>query len=117
MAKAQITTPDGVTVKLEGTAEEIAAVMKQAGLKSSPEKARPKATSTTKTRPTIAGLVDELREEGFFKKPKTIGEIQRRLADLGHHYPLTTLSGPMQIQCKRRNLRRFKEDKKYVYAQ
>jgi hypothetical protein len=117
MAKAHITTPEGVSVKLEGTAEEIAAVIRQAGLKSVPEKASSKAKATTKTRPTVPGLVDELQGEGFFKQPKTLGEIQKRLADLGHHYPLTGLSGPMQAQCKQRNLRRFKKDKKYVYAQ
>ncbi len=117
MAKAHITTPEGVTVKLEGTAEEIAAVIRQAGSKSAPEKASSKAKATTKPRTTVPGLVDELKDEGFFKQPKTLGEIQKRLADLGHHYPQTALSGPMQAQCKQRNLRRFKKDKKYVYAQ
>jgi len=117
MAKAQITTPEGVSVKLEGTAEEIVAVIRQAGLKSAPGKVNSKAKVATKTRPTVPGLVDELKGEGFFKQPKTLGEIQKRLADLGHHYPQTALSGPMQAQCKQRNLRRFKKDKKYVYAQ
>jgi hypothetical protein len=117
MAKAQITTPEGVSVKLEGTAEEIAAVIRQAGLKSAPGKANSKAKAATKTRPTVPGLVDELKGEGFFKQPKNLGEIQKRLADLGHHYPLTALSGPMQAQCKQRSLRRFKKEKKYVYAQ
>jgi hypothetical protein len=117
MAKAQITTPEGVTVKLEGTAEEIAAVIRQAGQKSALGKANSKAKATTKKRPTVPALVDELKGEGFFKQPKTLGEIQKRLADLGHHYPLTALSGPMQAQCKQRILRRFKKDKKYVYAQ
>ena|ERR1035441_10546751 len=117
MPKAHITTPEGVSVTLEGTAEEIAAVIRQAGLKSTPGKPRPKVKATTTTRPTVPSLVDELRTEGFFKQPKTLGEIKKRLADLGHHYPLTALSGPMQGQCKQRNLRRFKKDKKYVYAQ
>ena len=117
MPKAHITTPEGVIVKLEGTPAEIAAVMREAGFKSAPEKSKPKSKQTSKTRPTVPGLVDELRTVGFFRKPKTLGEIQKRLADLGHHYPLTALSGPMQTECKRRNLRRFKDGKKYVYAQ
>jgi hypothetical protein len=117
MAKAQVTTPEGINVKLEGTAEEIAAVIRQAGLKSTPEKARSKAKAAKNTRPTVPGLVDELKGEGFFRQPKTLGEIQKQLANLGHHFPLTALSGPMQAQCKHRSLRRFKKDKKYVYAQ
>ena len=117
MAKAQITTPEGISVKLEGTAEEIAAVIRQASLKSAPAKANSKVKEASKRRPTVSGLIDELKGEGFFKQPKNLSEIQKRLADLGHHYPLTALSGPMQAQCKRRSLRRFKKDKKYVYAQ
>lgn len=117
MAKAQITTPEGVLVKLEGTAEEIASVIRQAGSKSATGKVNSKAKATSKTRPTVPGLVVELKDEGFFKQPKTLGEIQKRLADLGHHYPITGLSGPMQAQCKQRSLRRFKQDSKYVYAQ
>ena len=117
MAKAQITTPEGISVRLEGTAEEIAAVIRQAGLKSAPGKANSKAKGATKARPTVSGLVDELQVEGFFKQPKNLSEIQKRLADLGHHYPLTALSGPMQTKSKQRSLRRFKKDKRYVYAQ
>ena len=117
MAKALITTSEGVRVKLEGTAEEIAAVIRQAGSKPAPAKANSKIKTAAKTRPTVPGLVDELKNEGFFKQPKTLGEIHKRLADLGHHYPLTGLSGPMQAQCKQRVLRRFKKDRKYVYAQ
>jgi hypothetical protein len=117
MAKAHITTPEGVIVKLEGTPEEIAAVIREAGFKAAPEKSKSKTKQTAMTKSTIPGLVDELRNDGFFKQPKALGEIQKRLADLGHHYPLTALSGPMQMECKRRNLRRFKKEKKYVYAQ
>jgi hypothetical protein len=117
MPKAHITTPEGVIVQLEGTPEEIAAVIKEAGFKTRPGKEKTKTKQTSKTKTTVPGLVDDLRDEGFFKQPRTLGEIQKRLADLGHHYPLTGLSGPMQAECKKRNLRRFKKEKKYVYAQ
>ena len=122
MAKAHITAPDGTQVKLDGTPEEIGAVLermksKSAGTKSASKHAAAKPTARRPGRTSIATLVAELKQEVFFKKPKTLGEIQERLADLGHHYPLTSLSGRMQEQCKKRNLRRFKKDKKYVYAQ
>jgi hypothetical protein len=117
MAKAHITAPGGVEINIEGTPEEIAAVLKQVGLKSSNSAKPAKETKRVHTRATIPTLVDELKEEGFFKKPKGLDDIRRRLADLGHNYPVTTLSGAMQAQAKKRVLRRFKEGGKYVYAQ
>ena len=117
MAKAQIESPDGVSVRLEGTPAEIAAVLKQVKAK-----AKAEATGKAKTRGrvgkvTIPTLVEELKNEGFFKKIKGLGDIKRRLGELGHHYPITTLSGAMQGEAKKRRLRRFKQDGKYVYAQ
>lgn len=115
MAKAQIETPDGVSVKLEGTPEEIAAVLKE--VKAKAERIGKGKRIEKGGRVTIPGLVQELRNEGFFKKTKTLGEIRTRLGELGHHYPVTTLSGAMQGEATRRKLRRFKQDGKYVYAQ
>jgi len=66
---------------------------------------------------TIPSLVEELKTEGFFKKTKTLGDIRKRLTELGHNYPLTTLSQPMREEVRKRRLRRFKENGKYVYAQ
>jgi hypothetical protein len=118
VAKAHITTPEGIDVKLEGTPEEIAAVLDRARANSGSGKSSTKVPRQKKGgRVTLGGLVVELKNDGFFKKPKQLGEIRKRLADLGHNYPLTTLSGSMQSQARKRNLRRFKENGKYVYAQ
>lgn len=117
MAKAQITTPDGLKVDLEGTPQEIAAVFKEAGVRAKAAGTKPLARMPERRRATIPGLIDELKHEGFFKSPKTLPDIRKKLAELGHNYPVTTLSGAMQGQAKNRNLRRFKEKKKYVYAQ
>jgi hypothetical protein len=117
MAKAHIETPDGVSVKLEGTPAEIAAVLEEVKGKRTPRGgAKPKAKAKP-AKITIPSLVEELRNEGFFKKTKSLGDIRRRLGELGHNYPVTTLSGAMQTEAKARRLRRFKEHGKYVYAQ
>jgi len=50
--------------------------------------------------------VEELIEDGFFKKPKTIAQVKAELENRGHHIPLTSLSGPLQKLCQRRSLRR-----------
>jgi hypothetical protein len=118
MAKAHIEMPDGTNIKLEGTPEEIAALLKDAKLNAKSASANGKFSAKAKTsRVTLPGLLTGLKDEGFFKKPKPLGEIQTRLADLGHNYPQTALSGPMRKLVRNRIVRRFKQNGKYVYAQ
>jgi hypothetical protein len=52
------------------------------------------------------GYIRELKDEGFFKKPKTIAQVKAELANRGHHIALNNLSGPLQSLCKERVLRR-----------
>ena len=61
--------------------------------------------------------VEEMIDDGFFKKPKTISEVKAELENRGHHIPLTSLSGPMQKLCQKKLLRRQKPDgKTYSYS-
>jgi hypothetical protein len=122
LAKARIVTSDGAEVNVDGTPSEIAALLKELNI--TPGSGRSiaggigiKARRTKSGRATVPSLLDELITSKFFAKPKGMGEIQDRLADLGHHYPLTSLSGPLQSHVRARRLRRFKQDGKYVYAQ
>lgn len=55
-----------------------------------------------------AAYLQELLEEGFFKKPKTITQAKIELENRGHHIPMTSLSGPLQRLCQQRLLRRQK---------
>jgi membrane protein involved in colicin uptake len=52
--------------------------------------------------------IEELITDGFFKKPKPISEIKTELENLGHHIPVTSLSGPLQTLCQQKLLRRQK---------
>jgi predicted transcriptional regulator len=79
------------------------------------EKQQP--STTKRTKPIKGGskkasgtqaYIDELIEEGFFKKQKTISHVKAELENRGHHIPLTSMSGPMQRLCQRRILRRQK---------
>jgi|ERR1700733_1925905 len=117
MAKAHIEGPDGVTVKLEGTAEEVAAVLKEIKVRHKEHGVPKSKKRKTGGKATLTTLLEDLRNEGFFKKAKTMSDIQGRLADLGHSYPLTGLSGPLRREVRAKRLRRFKENRKYVYAQ
>jgi len=68
--------------------------------------------SVTKKRSGPQGHVEEMVDDGFFKKPKTISEVKAELENRGHHIPLTSLSGPMQKLCQKKILRRQKPDGK-----
>jgi len=67
---------------------------------------------TTKKRSGPQAYVEEMVNDGFFKKPKTISEVKVELENRGHHIPLTSLSGPMQKLCQKKVLRRQKPDGK-----
>jgi hypothetical protein len=62
------------------------------------------------------GYVREMAGEGFFKKQKTISDVQGELANRGHHIPTTSLSGPLQNLCKEKVLRRQRKDGQFVYS-
>lgn len=55
---------------------------------------------------SIGGRILVLRDEGFFKNQKTIGEVREELRAHGWHYPLTTLSGRLQALVQQGKLRR-----------
>jgi hypothetical protein len=121
MAKARIVTSEGAEVNIDGTPSEIAAVLKELKITARATDAAPRApTKSLKPRSgrtTLPGLFEELIASKFFTKPKGIGDVRTQLADLGHVYPTTSLSGPLQGYVRKRKLRRFKKDGKYVYAQ
>jgi superfamily II DNA/RNA helicase len=118
MATAKISMSDGTSVEVNGTPEEVAAVLADLKInRTSPALQVLPARSRKASKGEIPGLIDSLKSEDFFKAPRKLADIQKKLAELGHHYPVTSLSGAMQVQSRNRNLRRFKQNGKYVYVQ
>jgi superfamily II DNA/RNA helicase len=118
MASAKISIPGGISVDINGTPDEIVALVEN--LKSKQTAVGSGAAlhrGLGKSREKLSDLVESLKAESFFKTPRGLSDLQKKLAEIGHHYPLTTLSGAMQSQSRKRNLRRFKRDGKYVYVQ
>lgn len=117
MAKAQIRTPEGLTIKVEGTPKEITAVVQD--LKKAQHRsvasARP-ATQVSSGRVQLVDLIASLMDGGFFKTPKDLAAIKLALEEIGHHYPVTTLSGAMLRQVRRRKMRRLKKADRWVYT-
>jgi len=68
------------------------------------------AENIRKPRAGTQAYVEELIDEDFFTKPKTIAAVKAELGNRGHHIPLTSLSGPLQNLCKRKRLRREKSE-------
>ena len=119
MAKAQIITSQGIKVNIEGTPAEITAVVHDLERKRAAQQGLP-AGRRRKAKPGRASLIDlveSLIDGGFFKKPRDLGGIKGALAEMGHHYPLTTLSPAMLRQVRKRNIRRIREKKRWLYVQ
>jgi len=56
---------------------------------------------------SLAERIGLLGEEGFFAEPKSLSDIQAKLAEHGWHYPQTNLSTPLVRLVRQRRLRRL----------
>jgi len=115
MAKAQVTTPSGIKVHIDGTPEEILRVVDDLEKRESGTGSRARTKKATK-RLTLPRLIATLAEEGFFKKPRSLADIRAELETHGHHYPVTTLSGAALTEVRKRNLRRLKREGQWYYT-
>lgn len=67
---------------------------------------RPKRDRAAPPTRSISGRILVLKDEGLFKNQRTIGEVREELRAHGWHYPLTALSGRLQVLVQQRKLRR-----------
>jgi hypothetical protein len=122
MAKATIKSSTGAVITVEGSQEEVSKILSAYERTSvvghaKEAIARSKATKRDdKKREGAGDLVIKLREEGFFNKPKGLGEISEALEAEGFLYPTTSLSGVVLGLVKKRELRRKKLDGRWVYG-
>jgi hypothetical protein len=86
----------------EGTAETPAKAGVQAEGKKTLEAAKAKSA---------VARVLVVRNEGFFKNQRSMGEISDELAAHGWHYPFTSLSGTLITLAQRQELRRVRTKK------
>ncbi len=112
MAKAKITTKSGIVMQVDGSPAEISAVLQEV-------KRQEEAPKRKGGRPGPAPLVDHigsLIDGGFFRSPRDLAAVKAALEEMGHHYPITTLSGAMLTEVRRRQLRRMRKDRRWVYT-
>lgn len=120
MVKATIITKSGTKVTFEGTDAEVGSLVAKFEQPNVPS-ARRKSRATPQARksnakPTLIGLVGELIDGGFFRKPKELGAVRLALEEQGHFYPVTTLSPLMLRLVRRKELRRIKDKKRWLYV-
>jgi hypothetical protein len=116
MAKAYITTPDGMKITIDGTPKEIVAVVEDLRAKAGKDGATPRRARPQSGRVLLGDLLASLKDGGFFKKPRDLASVKSALEEMGHHYPVTTLSPVMLRQVRHRNLRRIREKGRWLYT-
>ncbi len=121
MAKAHIISKAGTKITIEGTPEEVAALTRQLaepGPSSAARSLKPirAGKGPRREKPTPSNLVASLIDGGFFRKPKDLGAIKVALQEMGHFYPITTMSPVMLRLVRRRELRRIKDKKRWLYT-
>ncbi len=122
MVKTHITKKDGTKITIEGSSKEVAEVMKM--FEGDPIKLKiPRRDSLSKTahlsikkKITPINLISSLIDGGFFRKPKDLGSIKVALEELGHFYPVTSLSPTLLRLVRKRQLRRIKDKKRWLYT-
>lgn len=119
--KAKLTLPGGAQVIVEGAPAEVADVVHRLGSQSKEatverDLSKRKTTKNRKIKTSPTDLILSLADGGFFKSPKDLASIKEGLAEIGHIYPVQTLSSILFKMVRRRYLRRIKQDGRWVYV-
>ena len=120
MTKANIKTKDGTKIIIEGSPEEISKIVrlyKDEKISETPAKELKKfVKAKANSKPTITDTIREILAEGFFDKPKSLAKLKQGLEEQGTFIPITTLSAILLWLVKGKELRRIKQEKKWVYV-
>ncbi len=112
----------GAQIIIEGTKEEVGRILSDFERLSTVRTVKEEMSHGVlkkreeKKRMAASDLIIELKEGGYFDKPKSLGEVAQELEARGYLYPTTTLSGVVLHLVKRGLLGRKKIDGKWVYG-
>ena len=123
MAKAHLTRKTGTKIMVEGSPSEVAALVRQIeGEVESPKGLRVRSTAKSKRprqpKATPINLISTLIDGGFFRRPRDLAAVKVALEELGHYFPVTTLSPTLLRLLRRHQLRRLrdKKGKRWLYS-
>ena len=120
MVRAEINTASGMKIVVDGTSEEVNAVVayvksREGGTaeKHAPREIEKKSRSGKKN---LSDLILALRDEGFFDSPKNISEVKTALDEKAHFYPLPSVSTRLIRLVRRGEMGRVKSGSKWTYV-
>jgi hypothetical protein len=116
MAKVHITTKEGALITIEGTPAEVATITEKLSRATAPSLHKGSKHRQSKLKPTPMGLLGSLIDGNFFRKPKDLAAVKVALEEMGHVYPMTTLSPILLRLVRKRQLRRIKEKNRWLYV-
>jgi hypothetical protein len=122
MANATIKSKTGAVITVEGSDSEVSNILSVFEKTSVVGRAKEVATKSqarkkeTKKRLAASDLMVNLKEDGFFEKPKSLSDISKALEEQGYLYPVTSLSGIVLGLVQKKILRRKKAEGKWVYG-
>jgi hypothetical protein len=122
MPKATIKSKSGAIITIDGSESEIAKIVSAFEQSERVVQVRQRVSKMKverkeqKKRQSAAELMIGLKEEGYFDKPKALGDITQALEEKGYLYPVTTLSGVVLSLVKNKHLRRKKVEGRWVYG-
>jgi len=122
MPKATIKSKSGAVITIDGSESEIATIVSAFEQSERVVQVRQRVSKMKverkeqKKRQSAAELMIGLKEEGYFDKPKALGDITQALEEKGYLYPVTTLSGVVLSLVKNKHLRRKKVEGRWVYG-
>jgi predicted transcriptional regulator YheO len=122
MAKATIKSKSGAVITIEGSETEVSSILATYEKSAIVGQVKELATKVSshkkeqKKRAAASDLVVELKEDGFFNKPKGLSEVAKALEEKGYIYPVTTLSGVVLGLVQKKLLGRKKLEGRWVYG-
>lgn len=124
MPRAEITLPSGAKVNIEGSLDEVRAIVEfcetipegLADRRASPRSAPRKVRLTSKRDAGPRALIRELKNEGFFRTSQSLRAVKEKLDEKGHIYPQTTLSSILIKLTKNEELVRKRDSGIWVYT-
>lgn len=121
MAKADIETKTGMKISVEGTSDEVAAIINYVNNKDQSHETKSHFVDEKRKKPakselSLVNLIIGLKESGFFNTPQTVVEVKKALERDTHFYPLQSISTALIRRVKKGELGRTKEGKSWTYV-
>jgi hypothetical protein len=134
MPKANVVLADGTKVTIDGTTDEVAALLQliSSGASQPPGAATSKGTKRRRgrapapssgkggsVRKATSGPADYIRDlvtADYFKTKRGLGDVQKKLEEGGHIYAVTHLSPVLLRGVRAKELRRIKEGGTWKYV-